>query len=703
MAITADFRSERLEQADAAAERYRSTSAERQHIERQLKAGVRFPDSPAAIAARAARLLDRQEVPTAAAVESVREEPLDAPAANERILGLSKELQAWSFLPRGARAARTVARISIRENGRELPAGTGFMVSPQLLMTNHHVLPDETAAQQCVVEFDAHVTIDNAPAVPVRMELDPGSFFVADERLDFALVLVQPLADGRRPGEVFGWNRLSAQLGKLVVGEPVNVIGHPMGRLKEITVRDNALLVRLDDFLQYRADTQQGNSGSPVYNDQWEVVALHHSGVPEKDAQGRTLRKDGAVWQPGDGDDAISWVANEGARTSSILRHLASLQPGAMPQLHPLLSEMGPEAGLQGVPTAPRSLPGVSLPGPDGASTAPPAREAAVGHVGLRARETAFGGDRHLVFLHGRSQQEKDPQVLRRCWSAGLNHGLTCAGMQTVDPADVWFPYYGNELIQAVEQHESVPRSFEERAAGRAAETCAPAGPARSTYEELVAEAAGSAGMPREDLRATEAFGSAAVGALQRQLSWLAAKTDVDEWFIATTLRDVAAYLTEPSVRETVLDTVLATMPTSGELLLVTHSLGTVVGMDLIDRLAPGPDIRLLVTAGSPLGLDAVYRRLLTGGAKRPERVAAWVNAWCPTDGVAIGCPLGDDWKGELTELAVTNARDRAHDIGEYLTHPEVAARIGSAVAAGGSEFTARGAGHLTGADIGRT
>ncbi|WP_411153431.1 hypothetical protein [Streptomyces sp. A30] len=138
MAVTGSTRSERLEQADAAAERYRRTSTERQHIKRQLDAGVLFPDSPAAIAARAARLLDRQGVPAAAAVESIREQALDAPAANERILGLSKELQAWSFLPRGARAARTVARLSIRANGRELPAGTGFLVSPRLLMTNHH-------------------------------------------------------------------------------------------------------------------------------------------------------------------------------------------------------------------------------------------------------------------------------------------------------------------------------------------------------------------------------------------------------------------------------------------------------------------------------------------------------------------------------------------------------------------------------------
>ena len=30
----------------------------------------------------------------------------------------------------------------------------------------------------------------------------------------------------------------------------------------------------------YSTDTEAGSSGSPVFNDQWEVVALHHSVKP---------------------------------------------------------------------------------------------------------------------------------------------------------------------------------------------------------------------------------------------------------------------------------------------------------------------------------------------------------------------------------------------------------------------------------------
>jgi hypothetical protein len=88
-----------------------------------------------------------------------------------------------------------------------------------------------------------------------------------------------------------------------------------------------------------------------------------------------------------------------------------------------------------------------------------------------------------------------------------------------------------------------------------------------------------------------------------------------------------------------------------------------------------------LTTAGSPLGLDSVYKRLLVGGPKRPDVVADWLNAWSPADAVAIGCPLADDWADGLTDVAVVNARDRAHSIAEYLSHPEVAGEIGRRLA----------------------
>jgi V8-like Glu-specific endopeptidase len=622
-------------------------------------------------------------VPVEAVMEATRAASLDRPSLHERILGVAKDLQAWSFLPRGVRAARTVARISVSENGREIPIGTGFLVSPRLLLTNHHVFPRIDAIRQAFVEFDAQVTIDNTPDLAKRFTLDPDTFFVADQDLDFALVLVKVDASGRPVGETFGWNRLSVQFGKLVLGEPVNIVGHPGGRLKEISIRENRLEVRLDDFLQYQTDTEPGSSGSPVYNDQWEVTALHHGGVPRIDDQGRILRQDGRIWQPGDGDDAVDWVSNEGVRISAILKHLATLP---LDDAHRrFLAEMGPESGFRdGVVPKPATAEPVTASAatrpihepPDEGTARPgagPSPAVAAG-TGPAVTPTSSGGALHLVFLHGRGQQARDPERIRRYWTAGLNCGLTRAGLPTIEPAGVCFPFYGDQLAEALQPLRIARHSLEEFIADPIAVATPVSDTARLLYEQMIGEAATRAGMPAQ----RPVAGERVADAVHNGLSWLAAVTALDRLAIAAIFADVAAYLDDQQVRDTILGCVLQAMPQAGRVVLVSHSLGTAVAMDVLTRLDRKADVELLVTIGSPLGMDSVFRRLLTGGPERPDRVAHWLNVWCPTDPVTIGCPLGDDWRGELIETSVSNCAERVHDAEEYLAHPEVAHEIGS-------------------------
>ncbi|MGJ3562249.1 trypsin-like peptidase domain-containing protein [Streptomyces sp. INA 01156] len=195
MDVTGRSRGEREHQAAAAAARYDETSEQRREVERQQEAGSasRFTGSTGGAGGPSARPAGRTgrhgggggPRRTAGAVRRVR--------ADSRCLQGTAGME----LPSARRrAARSIARISARENGRELPIGTGFLVSPSLLMTNHHVLPDADAARHCFVEFDAQVTVDNTPQPPTRLEFAPDGFFTADKRLDFALVLVSPVPTG---------------------------------------------------------------------------------------------------------------------------------------------------------------------------------------------------------------------------------------------------------------------------------------------------------------------------------------------------------------------------------------------------------------------------------------------------------------------------------------------------------------------------
>ncbi|MFC4612877.1 trypsin-like serine peptidase [Streptomyces maoxianensis] len=226
-----------------------------------------------------------------------------------------------------------------------MPMGTGFLVSPHLMLTACHVLPNPETATDAFVEFDVQDAIDGTPAAPKEYRLDPRSFFLASPDIDYALVMVCAGSDNRPPGETYGWNWLSASPGNLAIGEPVNIIGHPRGRRKEASIRYTSIADRLDNFLHYQADTEPGSAGSPVFDDEWEVVALHHAKIPRTDNQGRWVRLDGEPFRPGDATDAVDWTALEGVRITAILRDLVKFTVSS--EQRSLLAEMGPASGFR--------------------------------------------------------------------------------------------------------------------------------------------------------------------------------------------------------------------------------------------------------------------------------------------------------------------------------------------------------------------
>jgi len=147
--------------------------------------------------------------------------------------------------------------------------------------------------------------------------------------LDFTLIAVnRQAAEGTVDLEEIGWSRLIEAEGKVINGEFVTIVQHPNGQPKQIALRENQIIDVLENFLHYHTDTAPGSSGSPLFNDQWEVVGLHHSGVPRRDSEGRILTRDDTLWTSAMGDAAIRWIANEGVRISRILRHVKSRSLG---------------------------------------------------------------------------------------------------------------------------------------------------------------------------------------------------------------------------------------------------------------------------------------------------------------------------------------------------------------------------------------
>lgn len=243
--------------------------------------------------------------------------------ALERILE-ENNLMGVAFLRQGVRTARAICRVVIRAaDGRVRGFGTGFMISPELMMTNNHVLESSESAASSTAQFGFLRDAAGRLQVPQEHSLAPGRFFVTDSDLDFSIVAVNPVArlGGQLAGR--GWLPLIRESGKATVGEPLNIIQHPSGRPMEVAVRENKLSNVAGSFLHYLTDTMRGSSGSPVMNDQWKLVALHHAGVPERDPGGQILKRDGTPFQRFiDDPEEISWIANEGVRISAIVAEL---------------------------------------------------------------------------------------------------------------------------------------------------------------------------------------------------------------------------------------------------------------------------------------------------------------------------------------------------------------------------------------------
>ena len=256
----------------------------------------------------------------------------------ERIIGTS-DLMGVAFLERGLQVARSVARLWVDASGGTPEGyGTGFMVSPRLMLTNHHVLGDREVAARSLAQFDYALQASGRPYPPATFQIDVDTFHLADQHLDFALVALAPRSQDGRSLSEFGWNRLTQEEGKAIAAQFGNIIQHPNAEMKQLTLRENRIISVLTEFLHYTADTEGGSSGSPVYNDRWEVVALHHSGVTKTNEAKQTLAIDGTVWQSEMGENRIQWLYNEGVRTSSLMAFLRQQNVGAAQR--PLLAEM---------------------------------------------------------------------------------------------------------------------------------------------------------------------------------------------------------------------------------------------------------------------------------------------------------------------------------------------------------------------------
>ena len=192
------------------------------------------------------------------------------PEIAEKIFG-EPTLRPIAFLARGLEVSRSVAYISVT-NGAQRWSGTGFMIAPNLAMTNHHVISSASQLPGVLVRFNYQENFKGEAQPTKEYPAVPAGVFHASEGLDYAIVQVQG-----EPGSEWGWLPLQAR--DIKQGERINIIQHPNGQPKQISIQNNVVEYVGGNVLQYVTSTSPGSSGSPVFNDGWQVVGLHHAGT----------------------------------------------------------------------------------------------------------------------------------------------------------------------------------------------------------------------------------------------------------------------------------------------------------------------------------------------------------------------------------------------------------------------------------------
>jgi V8-like Glu-specific endopeptidase len=173
----------------------------------------------------------------------------------------------------------SVCRLEV-QSPAGIGAGTGFRITPDLVLTNWHVLrPRETDATLVTATFGYEDGSDGHGVPGVAYPCDVASV-VGNRDDDWAVIRILglpdqvpilPLAHGAGP-------RLNGR---------AFVIQHPGGQRKRVAYTRNTITFSDDRVVQYLSDTQGGSSGSPVIDDEGRVIALHHAGGRPQEVSGQ--------------------------------------------------------------------------------------------------------------------------------------------------------------------------------------------------------------------------------------------------------------------------------------------------------------------------------------------------------------------------------------------------------------------------------
>lgn len=217
------------------------------------------------------------------------------------IFGGSDERLSYDFFEGALRVQKSIVRLQVPRVFKNMPdgkagLGTGWLVTQQLVFTNHHVVaarkPNEAAATPAELRMQAEQTVgwfDYLTEAGTQAECQSIELVCSNPKLDYALLRLKntPVLAIRSPLRI-------AQHPVLRQADRLNIVQHPGGGPLKYAIRNNFYVGQGEgpNFIRYLTDTEKGSSGSPIFDDDWFVVAMHRAArkIPPESYKGETIK-----------------------------------------------------------------------------------------------------------------------------------------------------------------------------------------------------------------------------------------------------------------------------------------------------------------------------------------------------------------------------------------------------------------------------
>ncbi|NEO74777.1 effector-associated domain EAD1-containing protein [Moorena sp. SIO4G3] len=198
-----------------------------------------------------------------------------------------------------------VCRVEVTNNDNSPEFGTGFLIAPNVVITNFHVVEsvilEQATSSNVILRFDYKRLGDGKvinPGTEYRLVEDDwlidqspytNNPLPTPDELDYALLRVdgvpgeEPIGKNPDPNSPQRqWIELPQEPYQFVPDTPLFILQHPKAEPLKLAFDTEAIITINDNgtMVKYKTNTEPGSSGSPCFDINWNLVALHHSGDP---------------------------------------------------------------------------------------------------------------------------------------------------------------------------------------------------------------------------------------------------------------------------------------------------------------------------------------------------------------------------------------------------------------------------------------